>query len=249
MKGILRRLRPSPAMVVACTALVFAMTGAGYAAGMLGPNTVGTKQLKKNAVISSKVKNGSLLRADFKSGQIPAGPKGDKGDKGDRGDKGDKGDTGDTGPPGPLVDTLPAGKTVRGQWGILDTGTASGQLHSATISFPFRLAARPAAHIIAFGAPLPAGCAGDLTNPGAAPGHLCVFEAEQYNTNAPSICSWQHLVCYDGFGGTDGFAILATSTGTGLVETDGSWAVTGSSAGAAPTHALPRRAGAPTTSR
>jgi hypothetical protein len=37
MKSILRRLRPSPAMVVACTALLFAMTGAGYAAGMLGP--------------------------------------------------------------------------------------------------------------------------------------------------------------------------------------------------------------------
>jgi len=64
MKGIIRRLRPSPAMVVACTALLFAMTGAGYAAGMLGPNTVGTKQLKKNAVIGAKVKNNSLTGAD-----------------------------------------------------------------------------------------------------------------------------------------------------------------------------------------
>ena len=61
----LHRLRPSPAMVVACIALVFAMTGAGYAAGMLGPNTVGTKQLKKNAVVSAKVKNRSLLAVDF----------------------------------------------------------------------------------------------------------------------------------------------------------------------------------------
>jgi hypothetical protein len=85
MDRILVRLRPSPAMVVACTALLFALTWAGYAAGMLGPNTVGTKQLKKNAVISSKVKNRSLLAADFKAGQLPAGPKGDKGDKGDPG--------------------------------------------------------------------------------------------------------------------------------------------------------------------
>jgi hypothetical protein len=75
-------------MVVACTALVFAMTGAGYAAGMQGPNTVGTKQLKKNAVISSKVKNGSLLRADFKSGQIPAGPQGPAGPAGPQGPPG-----------------------------------------------------------------------------------------------------------------------------------------------------------------
>src|SRR5262245_66422142 len=88
MKNILRRLRPSPAMVVACTALVFAMTGAGYAAGMLGPNTVGTKQLKKNAVISAKVKNGSLLRADFKTGQIPAGPQGTQGPAGPAGPQG-----------------------------------------------------------------------------------------------------------------------------------------------------------------
>lgn len=63
-------------MVVACTALIFAMTGAGYAAGMLGPNTVGTKQLKKNAVISPKVKNRSLLAVDFKAGQLPKGAKG-----------------------------------------------------------------------------------------------------------------------------------------------------------------------------
>ena len=94
MKGIIRRLRPSPAMVVACIALVFAMTGAGYAAGMLGPNTVGTKQLKKNAVISSKVKNHSLLAADFKSGQLP------------RGAQGPQGAQGPPGPSNPNADTL-----------------------------------------------------------------------------------------------------------------------------------------------
>jgi hypothetical protein len=94
MKGIIRGLRPSPAMVVACIALVFAMTGAGYAAGMLGPNTVGTKQLKKNAVISSKVKNRSLLAVDFKAGQLP------------RGAQGPQGAQGPPGPSNPNADTL-----------------------------------------------------------------------------------------------------------------------------------------------
>jgi len=94
MKGIIRRLRPSPAMVVACIALTFAMTGAGYAAGMLGPNTVGTKQLKKNAVISSKVKNRSLLAVDFKAGQLP------------RGGQGPQGAQGPPGPSNPNADTL-----------------------------------------------------------------------------------------------------------------------------------------------
>jgi hypothetical protein len=74
MKGIIRRLRPSPAMVVACIALTFAMTGAGYAAGMLGPNTVGTAQLKKNAVISSKVKNNTIVGADVKESSLAKVP-------------------------------------------------------------------------------------------------------------------------------------------------------------------------------
>jgi len=98
---VLRRLRPSPAMVVACTALMFAMTGAGYAAGMLGPNTVGTKELKANGVVSSKVKNGSLMRADFKRGQIPAGPQGPQGAQGAQGPQGTQGIQGVQGPAGP----------------------------------------------------------------------------------------------------------------------------------------------------
>ena len=57
MKTILRRLRPSPAMVVACIALLFAMTGASYAAIQALPkNSVGAKQLKKNAVTGLKIK-------------------------------------------------------------------------------------------------------------------------------------------------------------------------------------------------
>jgi hypothetical protein len=89
-------------MVVTCTALICAMTGAGHAAGMLSPNTVGTKQLNKNAVISSKVKNGSLLRADFKSGQVPAGPPGPPGTPGAPGAPGTPASR-PAGPPGILV--------------------------------------------------------------------------------------------------------------------------------------------------
>jgi hypothetical protein len=83
MKTILRRIRPSPAMVIACIALAVALGGTSVAAIQALPkNSVGTKQLKKNAVVSAKVKNRSLLAVDFKAGQLPAGPKGDKGDPG-----------------------------------------------------------------------------------------------------------------------------------------------------------------------
>ena len=57
-------------------------------------NSVGTKQLKKNAVVSSKVKNHSLLRTDFKPGQLPTGPPGQQGNTGP---------PGPAGPPGPTA--------------------------------------------------------------------------------------------------------------------------------------------------
>jgi hypothetical protein len=88
--------RPSPALVVACIALGVALGGTSYATVMNVPkSSVGTPQLKRNAVKAAKIApnavrtghvlDGSLLAADFKAGQIPQGPKGDKGDKGDNG--------------------------------------------------------------------------------------------------------------------------------------------------------------------
>jgi hypothetical protein len=65
--------RPSPAMVVACTALVIALGGTGYAAIRLPKNSVGSKQLKKNSVSSTKIKNHSLKSVDFKAGQLDTG--------------------------------------------------------------------------------------------------------------------------------------------------------------------------------
>src|SRR5215216_3016263 len=104
MRPISHRLS-APAMIVACVALLVALGGVSYAAGVLPKNSVGTAQLKKkavtraklkknavtgvkinkNAVTGVKVKNGTLLAADFKAGQLSAGPQGPKGDKGDAG--------------------------------------------------------------------------------------------------------------------------------------------------------------------
>ena len=54
------------ANVVASLALVAAMGGTSYAAVTLPAGSVGKKQLKRNAVISSKVKPGSLRLSDFR---------------------------------------------------------------------------------------------------------------------------------------------------------------------------------------
>ena len=107
MRKILRR-RPSPAMVVACLALLVALTGTSVAAvNQLGRNTVGPLQIKNgavtnpklrnNAVTSAKVANRSLLRSDFAPGQLPAGPTGPQGPVGPAGPAGAAGPAGTIG--------------------------------------------------------------------------------------------------------------------------------------------------------
>lgn len=98
------RLRNSYANVVSTLALLVAVSGgAAVAAGELGRNTVGTKQLKNDAVVSKKVEDGSLLSADFAAGQLPAGPQGPAGARGLQGlqgVQGVQGVPGNTGSPG-----------------------------------------------------------------------------------------------------------------------------------------------------
>jgi hypothetical protein len=70
---------------VSIVALVVATTGTGYAAIKLPAHSIGAKQLKKNSVTSKVVKDHSLLKKDFKSGQLPKGATGPQGPKGDTG--------------------------------------------------------------------------------------------------------------------------------------------------------------------
>jgi len=86
---------------VALLALFVALGGTSYAAAKLPANSVGTKQLKKNAVTAAKVKNGSLMSTDFAAGQLPAGPPGPAGASGARGERGPEGPQGPRGLEGP----------------------------------------------------------------------------------------------------------------------------------------------------
>jgi hypothetical protein len=68
----IRRLAPSPAMVVACLALAVGLAGTGYA----------VTRLPRNSVTTVQVKDFSLLARDFKKGQLPAGAQGPQGPAG-----------------------------------------------------------------------------------------------------------------------------------------------------------------------
>ena len=106
---------PSAALVIACLALGIALGGTGSAAVLNVPDgsvttakikngAVTTAKLKNdavtvdklaaNAVTSGQVKNGTLLKDDFKSGQLPAGPPGPAGPRGLPGPKGAPGVSG-----------------------------------------------------------------------------------------------------------------------------------------------------------
>ncbi len=106
-------------MVIACAALLVALAGTSVAAVsiVIPRNSVGALQLKPNSVNSSKVLNGSLIRADFRAGQVPAGPRGLQGPAGAQGPAGPAGPAGPTGAsgaasPGYVAETLSQSSTT-----------------------------------------------------------------------------------------------------------------------------------------
>ena len=119
--------RPSPAMVVACIALLVALTGTSVAAVQaIAPNSVGTAQLRNGAVTNPKLKNNSitgnkvlnrsLTAADFVAGSLPRGPGGPAGPAGPAGAAGPAGPAGPAGVIGAI--------TVRQASAVVPGGTA-----------------------------------------------------------------------------------------------------------------------------
>jgi hypothetical protein len=67
-------VRPSPALIVASLALFVALSGIGYTAVVLPAGSVGTKQLKRGAVTSTKVKDNSLRGRDIRESTLARVP-------------------------------------------------------------------------------------------------------------------------------------------------------------------------------
>ena len=156
---------PAAALVMACLALGIALGGTGSAAVLNVPEgsvttakiqngAVTTAKLKNdavtadkvaaNAVTSGQVKNGTLLKEDFKSGQLPAGPPGPAGPRGLPGPKGAPGVSGlervdastssSSANSKSVVATCPSGKRVIGG-GAQATGNGANKV-SINQNFP-----------------------------------------------------------------------------------------------------------------
>jgi hypothetical protein len=92
--GVRIRARLTYANVISTVALFVALGGASYAALKLPANSIGTVQIRSNAVNSAKVQDGSLLGKDFKAGELPAGRPGANGQPGAPGSAGTNGTNG-----------------------------------------------------------------------------------------------------------------------------------------------------------
>jgi hypothetical protein len=228
------RKQLSYANVMSSIAVFVVLGGGAYAATTLSKNSVGSTQIKAkavssskiaaNAVTSSKVKDGSLLSKDFKPGEFVGTP----GPVGPPGAAGATGAKGETGSPGPFPQTLPSGATLRGTFamrGYRGSDGATNGLNSDSISFGYTLAAPPTAHVILIGAAVPAGCSGTVDHPGAAPGHLCVFEGWNYNATSLQPCDPTTSGCSPGTTG-QGVMLIAAAAANGIWDDAGTWAVT-----------------------
>src|SRR5882757_173179 len=79
MQKLLRGLRPSPALLIACLALFVAMGGVGYAAVKLKPNSVKTKNIKDGAVSTTKIADGAVTTPKVADGAVTTSKIADKG--------------------------------------------------------------------------------------------------------------------------------------------------------------------------
>jgi hypothetical protein len=120
------------ANVVASLALFLALGGAAFAATQLPRNSVGTGQLKPEAVTAGKI--AKKARNQLRGATGPTGPAGAQGKTGKQGGRGPtgpagaRGATGATGPTGPRGATGPAGAD--------GTGPATEVFRASTLSIP-----------------------------------------------------------------------------------------------------------------
>jgi hypothetical protein len=212
------KLRPTPAGVIACLALAIALGGSAFAATALAP---------KDSVGSAQVINGSLQTRDL-SGKAR---KALRGNRGPRGYEGSPGNAGPTGPKGPAGSpwtlgngVLPSGNTLRGVFAPGGTAADADSLAQESISFGFTTAGFPTVHYIPSGTSPPPECPGTKTQPEAAPGHLCLYEAHAGNVSA--ICVFNPITNACGEAAVRGFGVAITAAASGDFWLQGSWAVT-----------------------
>ncbi len=224
-------------------ALVFAMSGGAYAASKY--LITSTKQISPKVLKALAGKTGPAGKNGSAGAPGPGGPPGPAGPGGPAGGPGTKGETGATGKEGAAgkegtagkegspwtaKGTLPTGSTETGEWAVQGTAAATEELKTTAISFPIPLAIEPVEAVyVKIGQALQEGCKGNAVTPGAESRHLCVFEAEGFGVHRGGL-EFALVTNPQGSSalpGTTGGELVFSTTKTGEVSAEGSWAVTG----------------------
>lgn len=193
------RFRPTYANVTSTLALLLAASGTAWAAGVLPPASVGTRELRDSSIRSVDVRNGTLRREDFRSDVLLRGPRGLTGPRGATGAAGQQGApglngapgiTGPAGPPGAAgapgrnaSQPLQSGEIV---YGVLGGATDPGSSLSSWISLPAPTSpALDLTHVnTAVGFDADPACSGSAAAPTAPAGMVCIY----YSQHNPAIC-------------------------------------------------------------
>ena len=192
-----------PATPIACTALFVALGGGAYAAATVGP-----EDIKRSAVRSTHIKNGTVAPADLNRTLRRLVNR-----------------TGGAGPAGPFSEALPAGRTLRGTYAVQGNPTAADQAFEANVPFAFSFTSGPTPHFVALNAPKPAECPGDSGNPAAARGHLCVYEAARDGL-IKAVTIFDPAGTAQDATSRFGFGVRAVADAAQPLRSTGTWAVT-----------------------
>ena len=210
-----RKLRPSLtyADVVATLCLFLLLSGGvALAATQLPKKSVGTAQLKPEAVTPAK-----LNRAAKATLTGPAGPRGLDGPQGPRGERGLEGEDGEAGEAGPFPAALPVGKTVVGTFDVGGNAAAAGNTAVGAVSYVYRVPPTQNPIYVKLSTTNPT-CTGTFAVPTAPPGYTCFYERTTTNAGTERGLN---------FGGPAGAGLFVKAAAAGFVEITGTWAATG----------------------
>lgn len=196
MSSFMRRhVRLGPAGVIAVIALVLAMTGGAWAAKKVIITSVSQiKPSVRNQLKGEAGPAGPVGAAGKEGATGPAGTPGSNGTSAKVSEfSGVKGGcsaggveiqsaspaayvcNGKDGEPGPFGESLPKGKSLKGNWGVALNSAGAG---TDAISFLFPLSTPPVLRVIPEGEEgvvFPTECPGNVTAPKATEGNLCLY--------------------------------------------------------------------------